>query len=151
MSSNTETVWRRQQKHPRGAVHLPVRISTIDAETDAETGESFFLSTDEQCQNLSRGGLFVATDEAVPTGSRLLVELELPGGLAIEAIGRVAWSRSPLAEAAQEGDPPQPGLGIEFLDGSSRDLTAVERYVARVNRRARRSGASPTPSAPATV
>ena len=135
---------RRRQRHPRSAVRLPVHISSIDAETDPDSGDSFFLSADEVCHDLSRGGMFVGTHEEVKPGCRLLVELELPGGPEVQAIGRVAWRRA----EGNEGDAARPGIGIEFLGGSREQLTAVERYVERVGRRTRRPDAqAPTPSA----
>ncbi|HKX45359.1 MAG TPA: PilZ domain-containing protein, partial [Planctomycetota bacterium] len=96
-----------------------MRISTIDAETDPETGKPYFLHAAEVCENLSRGGLFVLTHEAVRPGSRLLVELELPGSGEVQAIGRVAWSR---AVPAASGVEQRPGIGIEFLGGSTEGL-----------------------------
>lgn len=146
MSEPNPTPHRRPQRYQRGAVRLPVRISTIDAETDPETGDPFFLSADEQSANLSRGGIFVVTGERVPTGSRLLVELEIPGGPAVEAIGRVAWRRAPQVDSEA-----RPGIGIEFLGGSHEDFSAVEHYVERVARRTRRPEATPLSSSSTTV
>lgn len=139
MSDASEST-RRRQRHPRSAVHLPVRISTIDAETDPETGSPFFLSANEQCDNLSRGGLFVITHEPVPAGCRLLVEIEIPGGPEVQAIGRVAWSRTAPAAATDDG---RPGIGIEFLGGSREGLSALELFVDRVERRGRRNPVAP--------
>jgi len=140
--SDSTAAPRRTQRYPRAPVRLPVRISTIDAETDPATGDPFFLSTDEECLDLSRGGLFVVTHEAVRPGSRLLVELAIPGGPEVQAIGRVAWSRNaPAASAAER----RPGVGIEFLGGSHESLSAVERYVDRMARRARRDAPTPAP------
>lgn len=135
---------RRQQRHPRSAVRLPVRISTVDAGTDPLTGDAFYLSADEECHDLSRGGLFVHTHEAVPPGSRLLVEISIPGGPEVQAIGRVAWRRASTAGSSE--DVQRPGIGIEFLGATSDDLAAVERYVDGAARRPKRRGTS----APAT-
>jgi len=143
--SDSSAPSRRPQRHPRSAVRLPVRISTVDAEKDPRTGDVFYLSADEECQNLSRGGLFVVTHEPVPEGSRLLVEIALPDGPEVQAIGRVAWSRVTAAGIAEEAV--RPGIGIEFLGASREDLAAVERYVDRLARRGKRRGATaPAPS-----
>ena len=141
MSEETAPTSRRQ-RYPRSAVRLPVRISTIDAETDPETGKPFFLLAAETCENLSRGGLFVATHEPMRTGVRLLVELEMPGGREVQAIGRVAWSR---IDPADRGADERAGIGIEFLGGAPDDLVTVERYLERVAKRSRRTTAAPTP------
>ena len=47
--------------------------------------------------NVSRGGVFVHTSEPLTPGRRILVEIQLPGGPPIEAIGRVAWVKHQLA------------------------------------------------------
>ena len=67
----------RQQRHRRASVRLTVRISTIDPEIDEETGKPYFRTSEELCQNLSRGGAFLMTDETLSPGRRLLVELVL--------------------------------------------------------------------------
>ena len=50
----------------------------------------------ETCSNLSRGGVFVRTGELLEPGRRVLVELSLPNGSQVEAIGRVAWTKRTL-------------------------------------------------------
>lgn len=138
---------RRQQRHRRVAVALPVRISTIDAEIDRETGKPFFRSSEETCANVSRGGAFVATADPVAPGRRILLEIDLPSGESVQTIGRVAWSQTQLAEAHSDerGDEHSDnrgdatvGIGVEFLGGSPEHLSALERYVIRAVRSARR-------------
>lgn len=62
--------------------------------------------------NLSRGGLFLATDQDIPPGAGIEVALYVPGANPIKLVGVVAWRR---AEDAPEG--PR-GLGIELQDAS---------------------------------
>lgn len=143
MSESSPSV-RRHQRYPRSAVRLAVRISSIDAEKDPETGGPYFMTANETCHNLSRGGLYVVTHEPMRPGSRVLVEIEIPGGPEVQAIGRVAWSRADVSPTKIDE---RSGVGIEFLGGSREALSAVEQYVERVGRRARRSGEA---SAPAT-
>lgn len=139
--AESSAIGRRQQRHPRSAVRLPVRISSIDAETDPETGGPYFISASETCHNLSRGGLYVVSHEPMRPGSRVLVEIEIPGGPEVQAIGRIAWAR---AEVGATRVDERAGIGIEFLGGSHEALTAVEQYVDRVGRRQRR-GTDATP------
>jgi len=117
MSENDEG----QRRHRRVAVHMPVRISTIDAETDPRTGRPYFRATREYCANLSRGGAFIRTADPLSPGRRVLVEIHVPEGEPIEAIGRVAWSKTVLATS---GEPEDSGVGVEFL-GSSGDRLNV--------------------------
>ncbi len=141
MSESSGSV-RRQQRHPRSAVRLSVRISSIDAETDPETGGPYFMTASETCHNLSRGGLYVVTHEPMRPGSRVLVEIEIPGCPEVQAIGRIAWARP---EAGHTKTEERSGVGIEFLGGSREALGAVEQYVDRVARRNRRSSEASVP------
>ena len=125
---------QRQQRHRRALAHLPVRISTIDAEIDPETGRPFFWMSEELCRDVSRGGAFVTTQEPVSPGRRLLLEVDLPDGQTVQAVGRVAWSRVRLAG---EGEDTHAGIGVEFLGGSAQDLDALERFVRRLQPRPR--------------
>ena len=89
--------YRARRRHDRVAAEFAVRISTIEPERDHWTGRSFFRASLETCANVSRGGAFVPTADPLPPGCRLLVEISLPNGREIEAIGRVAWSKRVLA------------------------------------------------------
>jgi len=132
---------------PRIAVHMPVRISTIDPEIDPHDGKPYFRTSDETFANVSRSGAFVPTEEPVATGRRLLVEIDIPDGQRIQAVGRVVWSRRP-APAAERGDatPAQgpvrrSGIGIQFLTASSRQLDRLRAFVEE--RLAERPAAEP--------
>ena len=116
----------KQRRHRRIAVHMPVRISTIDPETDPRTGRPYFRATREYCANLSRGGAFIRTSDPLSPGHRVLVEIHMPEGEPIEAIGRVAWSKTVLTTS---GDPEDSGVGVEFLGSSADQLTALADYL----------------------
>jgi uncharacterized protein (TIGR02266 family) len=136
------------QRHQRLAVRLPIRVSTIDSELDPETGKAYYRASDEVCQNVSRGGAFVMTREPVKPGSRVLLELELPGEESMQAIGRVAWSRVQLTSDDAET---RCGIGVEFLGGSPEQLSALERYINRATRRSRTPGVEPVTAIPRPV
>jgi uncharacterized protein (TIGR02266 family) len=60
--------------------------------------------------NLSKGGLFLETEELQPLGSNLTVRFSVPGTTTqIETEARVMWVRS---EFSSEGLPP--GMGLQF-------------------------------------
>ncbi len=113
--------------HPRLGLSLPVRVSSIDPETDAATRRPFFRATRAWCVNLSRGGIFVHTPEPFGSGRRVLVEITLPDGRSLDTVGRVAWVQRTTEPAygreRAEGD----GIGIEFLATAPADLAALER------------------------
>lgn len=70
-------------------------------------------------ENLSSGGTFVATNRALPIGTRVQLVLSFPGLLEPIAIeGMVRWKRE---EPGEEGDA---GAGIQFEPGPARDALA---------------------------
>ena len=127
------------QKHPRLCVRMRARISTIDPETDPWTGKTFFRTSVETCANVSRGGAFVATTESIPPGRRVLLELEIPGGRQVQAVGRVAWTKTPLAAGAPAGNNDPVGIGVDFLGGPRHQVLELEQFIARSLRRRRLS------------
>ncbi len=126
---------QNEKPDPRISVRLRARISTIDPETDPFSGKLFFRTSDETCANVSRGGAFVSMRETIPPGRRLLVELEIPGGQQIQAVGRVAWTRTTMATEMPAGEDRESGIGIQFLGGTRDEMQALERFVTRTLRR----------------
>jgi uncharacterized protein (TIGR02266 family) len=115
-----------RRRHRRVCTRMPVRISTIEPERDRWTGRPFFRATRETCANLSRGGLFVRTQEPLSPGRRILIEMALPNGRPVEAIGRVAWSKRVVGRGETE---PESGIGVEFLGGSPDQFADLEAYL----------------------
>ncbi|CAG0997447.1 hypothetical protein MYXO_02778 [Myxococcaceae bacterium] len=124
----------RRREHRREGVVLPVTVSTVDPEIDPATRRPFFRASREWSTNLSRGGLFLRTDQPFGAGRRLLLEITLAEHRTIEAVGRVAWTRRPLA-ATDHAD--SRGVGIEFLAISRDDAAAIERFLRSGSERAR--------------
>ena len=119
-----------RRRHPRVEAVLPVRISTLEPERDPWTGRPFFRASQETCANVSCGGAFVRTAEPLSPGRRVLLEFELPDGNALEAIGRVAWSRRVLAPLERDSEA---GIGIEFLGGPSDHFSALEDWIEKLS------------------
>ena len=118
-----------RRRHRRVDALLPVRISTLEPERDPWTGRPFFRASQETCANVSRGGAFVRTAEPLTPGRRVLLEFELPDGHALEAIGRVAWTRRVLAPLERDSEA---GIGIEFLGGPSDHFSALEDWIEKL-------------------
>ncbi|MFZ4735516.1 MAG: PilZ domain-containing protein, partial [Bradymonadia bacterium] len=104
----------RAQRAPRAGLSAKVGI---------EYGSTFFTGFSG---NVSRGGLFVATPNALPHGARVEVFFEMPDGHAISAPATVCWHR-PAEQAALEGLPA--GLGFRFVELSHDDEIALERFI----------------------
>jgi Tfp pilus assembly protein PilZ len=119
----------QQRRFARVRADIPVRLSTIEPDLDPLTGRTYFRMSQERSADLSPGGVFVETHELLDPGRRVLVELSLPDGGRIEAIGRVAWTKRAMRSASSaELDC---GVGIEFLGGAAEQLRALEEFVKR--------------------
>ncbi len=119
---------RNQRRHPRIQATLSVRISTIEPERDPWTGRPFFRASQETCANVSRGGAFVQTSEPLAPGRRILLELKLPNGAPLEAIGRVAWTKRVMTPHERNREA---GVGIEFLGGVAEHFSALQEFIDR--------------------
>lgn len=117
-----------RRRHSRWVSQLPVRVSTIDADVDPRSGRRYFRSFREWSSNLSRGGVFVKTRESLDPGSRLLIEVSLPSGETLEAVGRVAWTRHGCGGAAAADELGQ-GVGVKFIGATAEQMVALERYL----------------------
>jgi Tfp pilus assembly protein PilZ len=119
----------RERQHDRIPARIPVRLSTIEPDTDPWTGRPYFRASQEQCENLSRGGAFVRTAELLDPGKKVLLELQLPNGSQVEAVARVAWTKRVITPEGE--DAPDSGVGVEFLGGASDQLAAIEAFLTR--------------------
>ena len=117
-----------RRRHERVPASIPVRISTIEPERDPWTGRPFFRASQETCANLSRGGAFVKTAEPIDAGRRILLEINLPNGGQLEAIGRVAWTRRTIISS---GERARSGVGVEFLGGATEQFAALDDYLRK--------------------
>ena len=124
--------WRRasptSQQFPRRPARVSVRISTVDAETDPDSGAPFFRSTEATTANLSRGGAFVHSWEPLAAGRRVIVALDLPDGGELQLVGRVVWTRRRLGGGAS-GSLETPGYGIEFIERTRADQAALQQIL----------------------
>lgn len=73
-------------------------------------------------QDISQGGLFVATYQTLPLGSLICLALDLPGGR-VEVQGEVRWARAEC-EALEQ----RPGFGVAFRQLSPEALVALTAF-----------------------
>ncbi len=76
-------------------------------QVEFRTASSFLVA---YSVNLSRGGLFLETDQDIPTGVQTEVTMHVPGVDPIALLGVVSWRRG---VETSEGPP---GVGIELMD-----------------------------------
>ena len=113
-SSGTQLQAQRR-KHPRYRVDLDVSLGS---------DHNFYVGLVE---NLSAGGVFVATHLLKPVGEVIEFTIHLPDSNDVVAgTGEVRWIR----EYADSGDTP-PGMGVRFLELSVGSVQAIERFLAR--------------------
>ena len=103
-----------------------VKLSTLEPERDPWTGRPIFRAFRDSCGNVSRGGAFVKTAEPLAPGRRILLEMKLPDGKPLEAIGRVAWSKRVIAPGGEVGES---GVGVEFLGAARDEFRELEMFI----------------------
>ncbi len=105
---------RDQRRHGRRGVEIEI---TLESESQFYSGFS---------ENISEGGIFVATHLLRPVGARVEVVFSLPAlSSPIRVEGRVRWVRI----HAETSDAP-PGMGIEFEALQPEELDAIRRFCA---------------------
>jgi len=92
-----------------------------------KTGEAFLT---EYTENLSRGGMFLATDQPLEPGALIRAQLEIHGiDEPIEIEGRVAYRLDPR-QAEERGR--SAGLGIQFIDLNPEARAKLDHYMRRL-------------------
>jgi uncharacterized protein (TIGR02266 family) len=112
-----------RRSEPR--VELSIEIG-IDDHTNFYVGFS---------ENVSVGGLFIATYRLMPIGTEVAVTFVLPDEFPVFVHGAVRWLREPRdtntspanANAANADSPP--GMGIEFAELGEAELTRIQAYI----------------------
>ncbi len=96
----------------------------VDLRVDCTTRDAFLAN---RVSNLSKGGLFIATDKPLPVQSELDLVFTLKEEDArIRARGRVIWNY----DIRQGTSRVIPGMGIKFIDMSPDDSRKLVDYLA---------------------
>ena len=112
-NSDTNNQFVERRKHPRAVVKIEIEFKhTID-----------FVSS--YMLNISKGGLFINTDEALPIDTIVFLRFTLPGDTKlIETEGKVVWCNT----TKERGYFPR-GMGIKFLKLKSDDAEKIKIFV----------------------
>ncbi|MDJ0764433.1 MAG: TIGR02266 family protein [Myxococcota bacterium] len=78
-------------------------------------------------QDISSGGLFVATFDTLAIGTKLTVNFNLPDGPVLSLDGMVRWVRE-YNEITPEMEP---GMGIQFEDLPKNDRDAINQFMVK--------------------
>ena len=105
---------RKREPDRRTAARLRIEAAIgLSSQTNFYTGRG---------NDLSGGGLFVATHDVLPVGTELVVSFVLPGGHQVVTAGHVSWVRAP------KSDDSDPGMGIAFERLSAADFEAIAAF-----------------------
>jgi uncharacterized protein (TIGR02266 family) len=100
--------------------------SRVRLQTNIHLGSdsNFFtgFSTD-----ISEGGIFVATVETVPRGTRVDLDFTLPGGRPLKASGVVRWLREPNDHTPDL----MPGVGVQFQELPEEVASLISDFVRK--------------------
>lgn len=105
-------------KDQRGTYRLRNRLKvTRTSENNFYTGFT---------ENISDGGVFMATYDCLELGTRFMFQLTLPdGGPPIIAQGEVRW----LREYNRANESITPGMGVSFLKLDPRDAARIQHFI----------------------
>lgn len=112
------TTGRASQPSFSGDRRSSPRIA-VEAELGFQSETNFFNGFSE---DLSDGGLFIATYNVLPIGRELTVKFGLPEGREVTAEARVVWVREPHGDVS-------PGMGVRFTDLDDEDHAAILRFM----------------------
>jgi uncharacterized protein (TIGR02266 family) len=105
----------------QGEVRGQVRIA-VSVEVSMHTEHNFYTGITE---NISEGGLFIATHDIVPMGTLVDMTISLPEKSPIEASGEVRWVRE-LSDLTEDMSP---GVGVQFGDLKDQDKATIEEFI----------------------
>lgn len=115
MGETAQQSWADRRSAPRVVLKTEV---TFSSQSNFYTG---FLD------NISEGGLFIATYQPAEIGTMMRLEFSLPDDaepVAVEA--EVRWLRPP-----NEASEVPPGLGLRFVDLKAKDRARIEAFTKR--------------------
>jgi uncharacterized protein (TIGR02266 family) len=111
MPPASESAHRRE--HSRFAVDLDVTIGS---------DHNFYAGFAE---NLSAGGVFIATHQLKPVGTKLELSINLPDGSQLAVTGEVRWIR-----VFNEHSDSPPGMGVRFGELPTVATEAIQSFLA---------------------
>jgi len=113
-----------QSTSERRPVRVPLKTSiSFELEVDQQSEHNFYTGFTD---NISEGGLFIATDQKIDLGVEISFQLSLPTLSApVAQRGVVRWVR--YASEPSEGSPN--GVGVQFVELTPQVKAAVEAFI----------------------
>lgn len=111
-----------EQKPPPGAERRQTPRAAVEACIGFQSETNFYTGFSE---DISTGGLFIATYDVKPIGSKLNVNFTLPSGQLISTDGVVRWVRE-FNDAAPDITP---GMGVQFENLHPSDKETIQSFI----------------------
>jgi uncharacterized protein (TIGR02266 family) len=96
---------------------------SVDLDVTVGSDHNFYAGFAE---NLSAGGVFIATHKLKPVGSKIELSINLPSGSKVQAHGEVRWVR-----VFNENSDTPPGMGVKFIEVDGAAVDAINEFLAR--------------------
>ena len=96
---------------------------SVDLDMTVGSDHNFYAGFAE---NLSAGGVFIATHKLKPAGSKIELSINLPEGVQVRAAGEVRWIR-----VFNEHSDTPPGMGVRFTDLDAASVSAIQAFLSR--------------------
>ena len=96
---------------------------SVDLDVTVGSDHNFYAGFAE---NLSAGGVFIATHKLKPVGSKIELRINLPDSVTVQALGEVRWIR-----VFNEHSDTPPGMGVRFLEIDETCVAAISGFLAR--------------------
>lgn len=98
--------------------------ASIEANVGATSETNFYVGFSG---DVADGGVFVATYNALPAGTRVEVTVTLPGGFEMKVPGTVHFVRDPMDMLADS----EPGMGVRFDELTPKHRELVMRFIRK--------------------
>jgi uncharacterized protein (TIGR02266 family) len=115
----------KPNRQPESRVTLNRRVSprvAVTVNVSMQTEHNFYAGLTE---NISEGGLFIATYEEFPLGTLMDMTVTLPDIPPIQVRGEVRWVREYNEFTAEVS----PGIGVRFLELSPESRRVIETFL----------------------
>ena len=100
------------------------RRVAVEADVGFQSESHFYTGF---TQDVSEGGLFLATFKVLAIGTEMAVSFTLPDGHLVSCAGTVRWTRDYNDRAPNIS----PGMGVQFKHLQPEDRAAIERYLTQ--------------------
>jgi uncharacterized protein (TIGR02266 family) len=96
---------------------------SVDLDVTVGSDHNFYAGFAE---NLSAGGVFIATHKLKPVGSKIELCINMPDGAQIRVEGLVRWIR-----VFNEHSDTPPGMGVRFNDLAPASVALIQNFLSR--------------------